>query len=279
MSRLTLTKYHGLGNDFLVVLGSEPESLADLARLVCDRRRGIGADGLIIGVPDGDPGRGGVRMVLHNADGSPAEVSGNGLRCLAHAVLRQRGVSDGAVVVTTVVGPRRADIKATSRPGTVEARVEMGAVTEINAPASWAALDLDPMRRVAHLSVGNPHAVVLADDIDAIDLAAAGALVPDVNLEIVADGPEEGAITMRVHERGAGITEACGTGACAAAFAARRWGLTSNGAVTVHMPGGDARVDFGTDGTVSLSGPSTYVATIEIDRGARGRFLPSRSAP
>jgi diaminopimelate epimerase len=261
MSRLTLAKYHGLGNDFLILLGPEPAALADLARQVCDRKRGIGADGLIVGVAEAN----GVRMILHNADGSRAELSGNGLRCLAHAVLRARGELAGTVLVTTDVGVRRADVTPGSGPGSVQARVEMGNITEIAPPPRWPALGIDPLRPVAHLSIGNPHAVVLTDHVDSIDLAAAGALVPDVNLEVIACGPERDAITMRVHERGAGITEACGTGACAAAYAARGWGLARNGAVTVHMVGGDARVEIAADGAVALSGPSTYVATVEID--------------
>lgn len=261
MSHFTLTKYHGLGNDFLVLLGPEPAALADLARRFCDRKRGIGADGLIVGTADGS----GVRMILHNADGSRAELSGNGLRCLAHAVLRARGEQVGTVLVTTDVGVRRADVIEGTGPDTVHARVEMGRITETSPPARWPALGIDALRPVAHLSIGNPHAVVLTDDVDAIDLAAAGALVPEINLEVVAGGPEADAITMRVHERGAGITEACGTGACAAAYAAHGWGLARDGVVTVHMIGGDARVEIAADGAVALSGPSTYVATFEVD--------------
>ena len=90
-----------------------------------------------------------------------------------------------------------------------------------------------------------------------------------MNLEIVEPGPEATAITMRVHERGAGITEACGTGACAAAFAARAWGLVAGSAdeVTVHMDGGTAIVGFDAEraGHVSLTGPATLVATVQVD--------------
>jgi diaminopimelate epimerase len=111
--------------------------------------------------------------------------------------------------------------------------------------------------------------VVASDDVAAVDLARLGALVPQVNLEVVAPGPEPDAVTMRVHERGAGITEACGTGACAAAWAATRWGLVDRdaGEITVHMDGGDARVRLAArgPGQVTLVGPSTYVATILLE--------------
>ena len=89
----------------------------------------------------------------------------------------------------------------------------MGAVGELPEPAGWAAIGTDPDRPVAHLDLGNPHTVVAVDDVAGVDLLALGRQVPDVNLEIIAPGPERDAITMRVHERGAGITEACGTGA------------------------------------------------------------------
>ena len=101
-----------------------------------------------------------------------------------------------------------------------------------------------------------------------VDLLALGQVVPYVNLEIVEAGPEAGAITMRVHERGAGITEACGTGACASAWAAHEWGLVSapSGEIVVHMDGGDAKVRLHqpSTGRVTLVGPAQYIATVEI---------------
>jgi diaminopimelate epimerase len=104
--------------------------------------------------------------------------------------------------------------------------------------------------------------VVLVDDADAVDLVVAGAAVPGVNLEVIAAGPEPGAITMRVHERGVGITEACGTGAGIAAWAARDWGLADR-EVLVHMVGGDAEVTLDGD-NVTLAGPAVHVADIEV---------------
>ena len=267
--RVKLTKHHGLGNDFLVVFDDQP--LVRLpwevqARRWCDRRRGIGADGLIVGLtqpgPDADLG-----MALFNADGSRAEMSGNGIRCLAQAWSMRTGTGAGEVRIVTDAGVRTVTFGPGPDSLTIVASVTMGDVTAIDPPVAWAATGIDPMRPAAHLSLGNPHAVVAVDDVTAVDLEALGALVPDVNLEIVEPGPDKHDITLRVHERGAGITEACGTGACAAAWAAARWGLATpddDQEITVHMDGGAARVRLVDAREVVLIGPSTYIAAIEI---------------
>ena len=110
------------------------------------------------------------------------------------------------MTVLTDAGLRRVDLQPTDDPHTVLASVEMGRLMPIDPPAGWAALGVLPDRPVAHLSVGNPHGVVAVDDVEAIDLAPLGRRVPDINLEVVAPGPEPHAVTMRVHERGVGIT-------------------------------------------------------------------------
>jgi diaminopimelate epimerase len=124
------------------------------------------------------------------------------------------------------------------------------------------------MRPVMHLSLGNPHSVVAVDDVAAVGLRELGERVPHVNLEIVESGPERHEVTMRVHERGAGITEACGTGACATGWAARQWGLVDPTLeeIVVRMPGGDAKVRFDAPriGEVTLIGPATYVGTVTM---------------
>jgi diaminopimelate epimerase len=157
---------------------------------------------------------------------------------------------------------------ATADTDTIEASVAMGAVEMLGEPSGWGELGCHPDRPVAHLSVGNPHSVVGVDEVGAVDLVHLGSLVPHINLEIVEPGPEPNAITMRVHERGAGVTEACGTGAVASAFAALQWGLVpaSLPEIVVHMDGGSARVAVDrTTGRTELTGPATYIATIEID--------------
>ena len=265
MGTLTLTKHHGLGNDFLVVFDPAIGDLPALARRLCDRRRGVGADGLLVATgADGYA----ARMVLYNADGSRAEMSGNGIRCFAQAVAR-RSESLADQRVLTDAGDRLVRLTATAAPDTIDAAVDMGTVDRLEAPAAWDALGCHPDRPVAHLSLGNPHSVVGVDDVDEVDLAALGARVPHVNLEVVAAGAAPDSVRMRVHERGAGITEACGTGACAAAYAAAAWGLATprEGKLTVQMDGGSATVelDAPTPGRVTLTGPATYVATIEIE--------------
>ena len=232
---MRLHKHHGLGNDFLIVLDEDID--APLARRVCERRTGVGADGLISVV--------GSRWTLLNADGSPAESSGNGLRCAAQAVARAKGVDDLDVTFDTPAGPRRvtlADDVAT---------VEMGAVSVGRLG------DTD-----ADVTTGNPHLVLRVDDVVGVDLLSLGEQHPDVNVEVIAvAAPDE--LAFRVHERGAGITMACGTGSVAAAAAAHAWGLVGR-TVVVHNPGGDVTVDLQPDGTALLTGPTVWIADVEI---------------
>ena len=278
---LSLTKHHGLGNDFLVVeSGSVPEGSgreepssrpslwgeldwADFARRVCDRRTGVGADGLLIMTRNGDDRLG---MILYNADGSRAEMSGNGIRCLVQAA-HHDGPDGAEYLVDTDAGERRVSVVRRSDDNTHLLSVDMGIVTDLPEPDNWAALQCHPDRPVRHSSLGNPHSVVGVDDVSAVDLQALGDLVPHVNLEIIEPGPEPHAITMRVHERGAGITMACGTGACAAAEAAVAWGLVPASApeVLVHMDGGDAlvRVDRSRR-HITLIAEATYVASVTV---------------
>jgi diaminopimelate epimerase len=263
--KLELTKHHGLGNDFLVAFAPSPSAAIDMAAIaaeLCDRRRGIGADGLLVAVPaDGYT----AQMILYNADGSRAEMSGNGIRCFAQAVAAR----DGNLLpqqILTDAGPRRVELFATDRADTIEASVDMGPVQPIAAPAGWDAIGCDTARPVMHLSVGNPHTVVAVEDIEVVDLLALGLRLPDTNLEIVEPCADPTTIRMRVHERGAGITEACGTGACASAVAAVAWGVVParTQEITVQMDGGRARVrlDHPSSGRVTLIGPSVYVGAI-----------------
>jgi diaminopimelate epimerase len=264
MADLELTKHHGLGNDFLVAFHPHVDDLPALARRLCDRRRGIGADGLLVG--ESEEGYT-ARMVLYNSDGSRAEMSGNGIRCFAQALARRRGNLDVQRILTDA-GERIVTLYATHDPDVIEAAVDMGPVATIEAPDNWHHIGTDPMRPVSHLSVGNPHAVVAVDDVAVVDLLSLGTMVPDINLELVEVGPEPHAITMRVHERGAGITQACGTGACASAWAAQSWGFFGTGLeeITVHMDGGDAKVRLHQphDGHVTLVGPAVLVGSITV---------------
>ena len=266
MADLELTKHHGLGNDFLVVFHPNVGDLPSLARRVCDRHRGIGADGLLVG--ENASGYA-ARMELYNADGSRAEMSGNGIRCFAQALARRRGDLSPQLILTDA-GDRLVTLQATDDADIVEAAVDMGPIAPLPEPEHWHLLGTDPMRPVLHLSVGNPHAVVAVDDVAAIDLLALGEKVPDINLEVIQSGPEASSIVMRVHERGAGITEACGTGACASAWAAAQWGLVASGQgeITVHMDGGHAKVRLHhpQHGHATLVGPAVMIGSVRVRR-------------
>ena len=270
---IALTKHHGLGNDFLVCdttqittsLGADA-AWAACAQQWCDRRRGIGADGLLLLTVLDDTE---LSMVLYNADGSRAEMSGNGIRCLAQAAFLSQGRRAAvSYTVHTDAGVRVVAVTPLDDK-TVEASVSMGAVSGLEEPDGWAAIGADPMRPVVHLSTGNPHTVVGVEDVRLVDLLTLGRKIPQINLEIIEAGPEPSAITMRVHERGAGITEACGTGACVSAWAAMHWGLAhpANGEIVVHMDGGDARVRLNEPepGHVTLVGPAVLIAHLQIE--------------
>lgn len=263
-----LTKHHGLGNDFLVTFDAVPLT-ADLARSLCDRRRGIGADGLIAARPA--TAGSDVRMELRNSDGTEAAMSGNGIRCLAQAVLAQRGVAAADLAIDTAAGLRRVSIEPTGRPGEDWARVDMGSVgpgalTLAPMPIGLAASALGQHPRMATADIGNPHLVVDVEDPWQLDLAALGPALEasypgGINVEFIRATPGRvDEIDLTVWERGAGITQACGTGASAASSIAVSWGLARS-PVTVHLPGGDVVVEVGP--TVWLSGPTVFVAAVE----------------
>ncbi len=253
MRTVNLVKHHGLGNDFLVLVDLDERfagDLGELARVACHRRTGVGADGLIRVTP----GRDGAvaTMELRNADGSRAEMSGNGIRCLVQALADAEAGLAGEVVIATDAGPRRCTLHPEDAPGRRLVSVEMGEVRVV-------ALDMDR----AEVDVGNPHLVVRVADTTGADLAALGAAHPDRNVELVRPGPGAGEVTMRVHERGVGETLACGTGAVAAAAVARGWELAGN-EVTVHMPGGAATVTLDGD-AATLTGPVERIARVELE--------------
>lgn len=258
------TKHSALGNDFIVVDAADAPPGADwaeLARRWCGGEPG--ADGLIAFRRTSESS---MTMLLHNRDGSRAEMSGNGIRCLVQAASARWGHSGRRTYdVATDAGMRLVEIDEAGRGDTV-ASVAMGAVSPIPEPTGWSALRCDPLRPVLHLSLGNPHSVVGVEDVREVPLAELGSLVPHANLEVVEQGPGPSEVTMRVHERGAGITSACGTGACAAAWAARSWGLASGNVVTVSMDGGRVKVllDEPSPGTVTLVGPTRLVSEHDL---------------
>jgi diaminopimelate epimerase len=261
---MRLTKHHGIGNDFLVLVdlaGDQPLD-PDAVRAWCDRHRGVGADGVLRARPGGDGAD--IGMDLYNADGSRAEMSGNGIGCLVQAVLLDRGGLAPSVVVDTDAGRRTVAVAAASAPDAIHATVDMGDVTIVGDAPEWTDGDV---ARAVRVDVGNPHLVLMAADAAwSPDIAELGRAVNDkepagVNVEVVVAGAARDELDMQVYERGVGVTLACGTGAVAAAVAAGAWGLVGP-AVTVHMAGGDAHVDVGD--RVRYGVDIHHIATIEV---------------
>jgi diaminopimelate epimerase len=263
---LRLTKHHGLGNDFLIALESRNPGVVpvpDVARQLCDRRRGVGADGLIIGLAPAEQGHDAC-MVLLNADGSEAEISGNGIRCLAQALLRDSGRNEGRLQIETAAGVRDLQTVRGEVDGELWLRVDMGEVR--SGPEPGPVTTAYGATRRQTLDLGNPHLVLLVDDLAAVDLDRDGPLLEaeypaGINVHMV-QVMDRRTVSLRVWERGVGITEACGSGAAAAAVATHRWGLADN-RIRVVMPGGESTVDVDGD-RVLLTGPTEFVAEVSV---------------
>ncbi len=266
---ISLTKHHGLGNDFLVLLDAASLSSTQataLAVATCDRHRGIGADGLLLALPAANDAAD-ISMRLHNADGSIAEMSGNGIRCFAQAVTMAGIANPGVLRVHTDAGLRVVEVGRTDEvSGVANITVDMGEVAYETHPVHGSTGKT--------VDVGNPHLVIPVDSLDDLDISVVG---PDREAPYL-DGPTHGinveviravdnaTIDMVVWERGVGVTQACGTGATASAAVAHRLGLVGS-RVTVRQPGGDAVVQI-TQGRASLTGPSQHISNIEF------RWLP-----
>lgn len=261
MQRHDLHKLHGLGNDFLVWFRPDvPDDAAERAKRWCDRRTGIGADGLIIAVDD----RVAPRFTLFNSDGSRAEVSGNGLRCFGHAIAARRGVDELSVIADTDAGDRALEIAGALA---ADARVAVGMGAPSRGP-ELGDIDLEAIvdyRRADTVDMGNPHVVIEVDELEGLDIAAIGPAVEahflptGINVHLVT--PTELGLRMLIWERGAGVTEACGSGACAASAIASL-SRHDRESFLVEMPGGTATVHVGDE--LTLNGPSSYVCAIDV---------------
>jgi len=262
---IVLSKHHGAGNDFLVCidLSGERDFSPSEVRALCDRRRGIGADGLIRALASTRGAA--ISMDLRNADGSLAEMSGNGIRCLVQAVVDAGLVTDGTINVDTTAGMRSVEYTSTA-PDLARAAVDMGALSigpEVD-------LAIEGVEKARSAEIGNPHLVLLCpsvrDEMVGCEGARLQGSVPGgVNVEFVsfdAFAATPGGISVRVYERGVGETLACGTGACAAAGAARSWGLVED-VVRVSLPGGVLEVDM-RGPTVVLRGPVRRIAEVHV---------------
>ncbi len=272
---MKFTKMHGLGNDFVMVDCLEERldeaSLPELARRVCDRHFGVGGDGLILAEPSEVAD---FRMRLINADGSFAEHCGNGIRCTAKLVHDHGHTRGDRVTIETVGRVNVLDLAV--RDGQVESiRVDMAEplferrLIPILGPETSEAI-AEPLEvdgrvfETTAVSFGNPHGVTFVDDVRAFPVETLGprlechpAFPRKANIEFVqVVGPNE--LIMRVWERGAGLTLACGTGACASVVAGVRTGRCDREAV-VHLPGGDLQIEWAADNHVYMTGPATTV--------------------
>lgn len=280
----------GIGNDF-VVIDTLRDSVAlsglpALARSVCDRKFGVGADGLIFVLRK----EGKLEMAMLNPDGSLSEMCGNGLRCFGRLAV-DRGYAAGTFPVLTGAGELtvsvtgiagvspapRAEGEASANNSSAKANesasgtahsitIDMG---EGTFPLGKALIDLNDGFKAIHVSMGNPHIVIITDNVDAIPLEEVGPqlehhpLFPqrtNVHFVQVLNRTE---IKQRTWERGAGITLACGTGACACAVATATLGLTERKLLN-HLPGGDLTLEYQNNGHVLMKGAAEYVFEGEL---------------
>jgi diaminopimelate epimerase len=264
-TKLQIAKLEATGNDFLVTLDPDAPGLSDdIVTLLCDRHCGIGADGFIT-IGPGSSG-GDCTMTLRNADGSAAEMSGNGIRCLAWVAARAGLGTEDELVVDTAAGRRTIALVRDSAGEVIAAEVDMGAVFIEDDDTSITVHGVEYHGSVAN--IGNPHFVTFVDDPDATCVTTHGPIIerdshfPDgANVEFVrVDGPAT--LTMRVWERGAGETLSCGTGACAAAAVANARALVGD-RVCMRVRGGELDIALGE--TVRLGGPVTHVFDMDVE--------------
>lgn len=248
----------GIGNDFVVLdaFKSTPPNMSELSRRLCDRHIGVGADGLIL-VGSGADGAATMRML--NPDGSESEMCGNGLRCVARWLsATDFPMANGRLSIETGGRTTEAVLQSDGR-----IRVDMGAARVLDHSLKvdeWTGLFID---------VGNPHFVAFTDRVDVIPLDVLGprlehhtAFPNRTNVHFV-EVIDALTIRQRTWERGAGITLACGSGACACAVAAKVSGRTTD-QVTVHLPGGDLEIDTTDLGRIWMTGPAETVFTGEF---------------
>ena len=259
---MRFTKMHGAGNDFIIFDPGEVEGteLSDLARRVCDRHFGIGADGIL--VPASSEAAD-LKMVYLNSDGSPSEMCGNGLRCLARYARDFELFDSEADALTVETG---AGVKKILLYKDGSSRVDMGA------PEFDSGVELHGFAFL-RVSMGNPHAVAFLqseEEVEALDLVTVGPAVEkdptfpeNTNVEFAYPcGRNE--VRMRIWERGAGETLASGSGSCATAVAAVRLGLAES-PVSVRLDGGTVEISWAGEGEpVYMTGPAEYVCEGEL---------------
>lgn len=275
MSEITLRKYHGLGNDYLIYDPNRNEKLLQERQIeaLCRRNVGVGADGILYGpFFDGED----IKVRIFNPDGSEAEKSGNGIRIFSK-YLRDAGyIKEDTYVLTTKSGKTK--VSFLDENGNLM-RVDMGKAkflaSEIPAVGfgeevvNEAIFFCDNFYNATCVSMGNPNCVLMLEDANPKKAKQLGPYVENskyfphrINMQLCHVIDEKN-IQIEIYERGAGYTYASGTGACAAAAASHRLGLVGD-KVNVHMHGGDLLVEFGEDGNIFLTGPVVYIGRITL---------------
>jgi diaminopimelate epimerase len=250
---MRFAKLHGLGNDFVLFdlrAGGAPLPSARAVEL-CDRHRGIGADGVLTLLP-------GDRMLVQNADGSVPEMCGNGARCAALWIATEGCTrpGSGSMMLLTAAGPRPCTVEAAeARRGLVE--VDMG-IAVLSAPRRIGGFEALPV------SMGNPHLVVFAEPRLAAEVGDGLCRDENANIEFAKRTGQQ-RYEVGVYERGAGLTQACGTGACAVAAAAVARGEAPRGEpIAVRLPGGELILRLDADNRVRMRGPAELAFTGEV---------------
>ncbi|MDA8269808.1 MAG: diaminopimelate epimerase [Actinomycetota bacterium] len=269
---LLLSKHHGLGNDFLVLLDMANTISLERQEIVAllNRRTGIGADGLIRVTATSPESPSVARMSLYNSDGSRAEMSGNGIRCLAQALIDSSAVPLGPFSIDTDAGTIVIETHSSFGDPVATISVGMGmpriSATEIRTVGGVEYL-------AVRVDVGNPHLVLIPkqsmskEELGLLDIAELGPKIESeyrggMNVEWIIPDENRREMTLRVWERGAGMTQACGTGTTASSFVANAMGLVEE-TVIVHNPGGDLTVRV-TAEQCYLTGPAQKVCEVTV---------------
>lgn len=265
-------KYEGLGNDFVIV-HDDVAITRERAIAICDRHRGVGADGVL--VVGHDPARPSMRVI--NADGSVPEMCGNGIRCAALHVARTAGISNATLQFTTDAGPHVCRVIDNGNPGIVEVMMRPAALSPSQVPVIAMnpvvdqRFEIDGTQvHITAVSMGNPHAVIFDAVGDARrelgpKIQKHTSFPKSVNVGFATQIASD-TIDLAVLERGAGWTEACGTGACAAAVAAVETKRVPRGKpVTVRLPGGSLTIEVnGAGEPIKMTGPAHFVFEGEL---------------
>jgi diaminopimelate epimerase len=277
MGPIPFLKMHGLGNDFVVLDGRRRRLAIDAAaaRALADRHTGIGCDQVVVLAPPADPAAA-AAIEIRNADGSAAEACGNAARCVASMLLRETGAARllletaGGVIAAAALPDGRIAVDM-GVPRTLWHGIPLARPME----TLCVELGRGPLQTPVCTNIGNPHATFFVDDAEAVDLAALGPILerdplfPERANIGVACVRSRDRIRLRVWERGAGLTRACGSGACAALVAAHRRGFTGRHAA-IELDGGNLDIAWGEDGHVTMTGPAALAFTGSFEPGLLG---------